>query len=339
MVADAKDVSDVLSQAEIDALLSAISSGDLDATAIQEEPAVAQVKPFDFERPSKFSKDQLRTLEMLHETFCRVAQNQLSAQLRTLVEIDVSGADQVSYGEFVRSMPFPTLINIVSLSPLEGNSLIEVSLPLTLSIIDRLVGGPGVYRGRTRELTEIELALMRNLVEVLLTAFTEAWGTVMPVTFRFEASEMNPQFAQVAAPGDIAVLLSFEMRVGTVSGMLHLCIPHTVIEPMVGKLSAQSYYSSNRGEQTPELRDAIAQELGGVTVPVSVELGHTSLQVAHLLSLAPGDVIPLDTAPGSDVFVRVGDLGTFMAQPGMRGRRLAVQITRQIEDHVTGVAV
>lgn len=329
-------MSDVLSQAEIDALLSAISSGDLDAAAIQDAPVEAQVKPFDFERPSKFSKDQLRTLEMLHETFCRLAQNQLSAQLRTLVEITVVGADQVNYGEFVRSMPFPTLINIVSMEPLEGSAILEVNLPLTLSIIDRLVGGPGVYKGKARELTEIEIALARALTDVLLEGLTESWNTVTPLQFRYEAAEMNPQFAQVAAPGDIAVLISFEMRVGSSSGMLHLCVPHIMLEPVLGGLSAQSYYSSKRGESSPDLRQAIVSELGAVSVPVSVELGHTHLHVADLLALAPGDVIPLDKAPGNDVYVRVGDRGTFLGQPGTRGKRLAVQITRQIEEPMQG---
>jgi flagellar motor switch protein FliM len=325
-------VSEVLSQAEIDALLSAISSGEVDAAAIQEEPEQAQVRPFDFERPSKFSKDQLRTLEMLHESFCRLAQTRLSAQLRTLVEITVSSADQVGYGEFVNSMPIPTLINIVSLEPLEGNALMEVNLPLTLSVIDRLVGGPGVYRGKVRELTEIELALSRGMSETFLAAFTEAWSTVSPVRFRYEGSETNPQFAHVAAPGDIAVLISFEVRVGTVSGMLHLCVPHIVLEPVMGRLSAQSYYSGKRGDSTPELQDAIAGELGQVAIPVRVELGGTTLQVADLMALVPGDVIPLESAPGADVLVVVGEHGAFLAQPGTRGRRMAVQITRQLED-------
>ncbi|MCC6831546.1 MAG: flagellar motor switch protein FliM [Thermoleophilia bacterium] len=329
-------MSDVLSQAEIDALLSAISSGDLDAAAIQDEPLEVQVKPFDFERPSKFSKDQLRTLEMLHETFCRLAQNQLSAQLRTLVEITVVGADQVNYGEFVRSMPFPTLINIVSMEPLEGSALLEVNLPLTLSIIDRLVGGPGVYKGRARELTEIEIALARGLTDILLDGLTESWNTVTPLEFKYEAAEMNPQFAQVAAPGDIAVLISFEMRVGSSSGMLHLCVPHIMLEPVLGGLSAQSYYSSKRGEPSADLRQAIVSELGAVAVPVSVELGSTHLHVGDLLALAPGDVIPLDMTPGTDVFVRVGDRGTFLGQPGTRGKRLAVQITRQIDEPMQG---
>ena len=330
-------MSEVLSQAEIDALLSALSTGDLDAASIQEEPVAAQVRPFDFERPSKFNKDQLRTLAMLHDGFCRVVQTQLSAQLRTLVEVGVTSADQVSYGEFVRSMPFPTLINIVSLSPLEGNALLEMNLPLALSIVDRMVGGPGVYRGRLRELTEIEVALTRGLTEVMLAGLDEAWANIVPVHFAYQASEMNPQFAQVAAPSDIAVLISFEMRVGAVTGMLNLCVPHLVLESVMGKLSAQSYFSGKRIDPTPELRQGIAGELGAVEVPVSVELGSTTLHVADLLALMPGDVIPLGRTPGQDVSVRVGHLDTFLAQPGTRGRRLAVQITRQVEEHVQGV--
>lgn len=329
-------MSEVLSQAEIDALLSAISTGDLDAASMQEESVAAQVRPFDFERPSKFNKDQLRTLEMLHETFCRVVQTQLAAQLRTLVEITVTSADQVSYGEFVRSMPFPTLINVISLSPLQGNALLEMNLPLALSVIDRMVGGPGAYRGKMRELTEIEVALTRGLVDVLLQGFREAWMQIAAIDFRDEHVEMNPQFAQVAAPGDMSVLISFEMRIGTVTGMLNLCIPHMVLEPVIGKLSAQSYYSSKHSSPGPELRESIVNQISSASVPVSVSLGGTVLNVAELMALMPGDVIPLDRSPGDDVSVRVGELDTFLAQPGTRGRRLAVQITRQLEEYPQG---
>lgn len=334
--ADERGVSEVLSQAEIDALLSAISTGDLDADSMQEQTVGAQVRPFDFERPSKFNKDQLRTLEMLHESFCRVVQTQLAAQLRTLVEITVTSADQVSYGEFVRSMPFPTLINVISMEPLQGNALLEMNLPLALSVIDRMVGGPGAYRGKMRELTEIEIALTRGLVEVLLQGLREAWTQIAQLDFRDEHVEMNPQFAQVAAPGDMSVLISFEMRIGTVTGMLNLCIPHMVLEPVLSGLSAQSYYSSKHSSPGPELRESIVNNIASASVPVSVSLGGTTLNVAELMALMPGDVIPLDRSPGDDVSVRVGDLDTFMAQPGTRGRRLAVQITRQLDEYPQG---
>ena len=320
-------VADVLSQSEIDALLSAISSGDVDADEIREEPEAQHVRPFDFTRPSKFSKDQLRTLRMMHEAFCRTAQTQLSALLRAAVEVEVASADQMAYGEFVNSMPSPSLINIVTMEPLEGNAVLNVDLPIVFSIIDRLVGGPGTHRPRLRELTEIEVALTGSVTEVLLTSFSEAWETAAPVRMRTVATEMNPQFAQVVPHSDMVVLVSFEIRVGKASGTMALCVPYIVLEPVIGRLTAQSYLSSTAGMPSPETRDDIAERLSEVTVPVAAELGGVSLCVAELLALTPGDVIPLATPPGGDVTVRVGRRHAFAAQPGTRGRRAAVQIT------------
>lgn len=327
-------MSDVLSQSEIDALLSAISSGDVDATEMRRESEASRVRPFDFLRPSKFSKDQLRTIEMLHDNFCRLAQNQLSAQLRTLVEITVTSADQVTYGELVNSMPTPTLIDIVSMEPLEGSAALEINLPLVFSIIDRLVGGNGMHRPRPRELTEIEHALMSGVSDALLHALSEAWSGITPTTFAMVATEMNPQFAQIVPPSDMVVLIGFEVRIGESGGMMSLCIPYVVLEPALGHFTAQSYFSGTADTGTPELREDIAGELGTVRVPVAVELGDAELQVADLLALAPGDVIPLSVSPGADVAVRIGKRRAFLAQPGTRGRRAAVQITATLDDEL-----
>ncbi|MEW6581973.1 MAG: flagellar motor switch protein FliM [Actinomycetota bacterium] len=329
-------MSDVLSQSEIDALLSAISSGDVDAATIRDEANEPRVRTFDFRRPSKFSKEQLRTLEMLHDNFCRLVQNQLSAQLRTVVELTVVSADQVTYDEFVRSMPVPTLINIITLEPLEGNAIFEVNLPLAFSIIDRLAGGPGTHRPKLRELTEIETVLMRGVAEGMLRALTEAWSAIVPVEFRPVGTEMNPQFAQVVAPSDMVVLITFEAHVGAATGMMSLCIPYLVLEPAIAKFSAQTYFSGKKVENQPQLRQEIAHELGGVEVPVTVELGSAGLMVSDLLALAPGDVVPLDIRVGGDVTVSVAGRRAFRAQPGVQGRRMAVQITGQIDDVVAG---
>jgi flagellar motor switch protein FliM len=325
-------VPDVLSQSEIDALLSAMSSGDLDAAGVGEAVAEPAVRPFDFLRPSKFSKDQLRTIELLHEPFCRVAGTQLSASLRTLVELEVVSADQVAYGELITSMPTPCLIHIVTLAPLEGLGVIDMDLGITFAIIDRLVGGPGTHRPKPRELTEIERALIQGPTDVLLDAFSEAWSSVVPARFRVVGTEMNPQSAQIVTPSDMVMLITFEIRVGGATGMLSLCNPYTVLEPAMEKLTAQSYFSTRTESSSPDLRDGIADSLGTVSIPVAVELGGTTLGVADLLALAPGDVIPLAVAPGSDAVVRVGDREAFHAQPGTRGRRVAVQVTSTIED-------
>lgn len=323
---------EVLSQSEIDALLNAMSSGEVDAQAIREEAAQPQVRPFDFLRPSKFSKEQLRTIELFHEQFCRTVQNQLSGALRAMVDVEVVSADQLSYGEFVNSMPTPSHITIVTMEPLEGNAVIELSLPLIFSMIDRLAGGPGTHRPKTRELTEIEHALVHSVVEGILTGFTEAWSSVVPVRFRRVATEMNPQFAQIVSPSEMVMLITFELRVGPVAGTVSLCIPYLVLEPAMEKLTAQSYFSSLTESSTPELRAGIASRLSGVSVPVAVELGATELSLGDLLALAPGDVIPLAIRPGSDAVVRVGERHAFQAQPGTRGNRVAVQVTCRVED-------
>lgn len=329
-------MTDVLSQSEIDALLSAISSGDVDAAEIQEETHEARVRTFDFHRPSKFSKEQLRTLEMLHENFCRIIRTQLSTQLRTLVEVSVVSADQLTYDEFVRSMPIPTLINIITLEPLEGNAVFEINLPLAFSIIDRLTGGPGTHRLKLRELTEIEEALMRGVSEDMMTALSDAWSAIIPVEFRSVGHEMNPQFAQVVAPSDMVVLIIFDTHIGQSAGMMSLCIPYLVLEPAIAKFSAQTYFSGKKLQSTTELQGEIAQELGGVSVAVSVELGSARLMVGDLLALAPGDVIPLEARVGGDVTVTVAGREAFTAQPGVQGKRMAVQITGHIDDLVAG---
>lgn len=325
--AEEASVADVLSQNEIDALLSALSSGDVDAAEIREAPSEAQVRPFDFTRPSKFSKDQLRTLRMMHEVFCRAAQTHLSALLRTVVEIEVASADQMAYGEFVNSLPVPTLIDVVTMDPLKGNAVVNVDLPIIFSIIDRLVGGPGTHRPRLRELTEIELALMGTVSEVFLNAFSEAWANVAPLQMRTVASEMNPQFATVVPHSDMVVLISFEVRVGRAAGTMALCVPYTVLEPVIGRLTAQSYLSSHSPAADESARAGIADRLNEVEVPLAAELGTVEMEVADLLALAPGDVIGLQLPASADLALRVGRRIAFTAQAGCSGRRAAVQIT------------
>jgi flagellar motor switch protein FliM len=290
------------------------------------------VRPFDFMRPSKFSKETLRTVELMHETFCRSVQTQLSGVVRTPVGIEVVSADQVTYREFLNSIPTPSLLSIVTMEPFEGNAVMELNLPLALSIVDRLVGGPGTQRAKARELTEIEQALLANVTDILLGAFTEAWSTVVPVRFRLVGTEMDPQFAEVVTPSEMVVLISFELRIGGAVGTVSLCVPYLVLEPAMDKLTARGYFSTQSDSSTPESRDSVATQIGSVLVPVAVELGSADLSVEQLLALEPGDVIPLAIGVGADATLRVGTRAAFLAQPGVRGRRVAVQITSPIED-------
>jgi len=323
-------MSDVLSQAEIDALLQGITSGEIDTRQVRAESQVDRVRKFDFLHPNKFSKDQLRTLQLLHENFARLAGTQLSGQLRTRVELEITSTDQVSYEEYVRSMPTPTLVNVLEYDSLAGNGIMELNLPLTFAMVDRLVGGPGQLRQKIRELTEIEVSLMRSIVESLLAYLSDAWSAVVPVTFRYVSSEMNPQFAQIVAPSDMVMLVVIDVEVGDSSGMITLCLPYHSLEPILERFTPQTYFGTGSEGQL-EVRESIEHELEKVAMPVAAVLGDAPLTLRELMALEDGDVIPLSTIVGRDLTVTVAGRPAFRAQPGLQGKVMAVQVTEVID--------
>ncbi len=325
-------MTEILSQDEIDALLAAISTGEVES----EEPKSAidkrKVKIYDFKRPDKFSKDQLRTLQMIHETFARLSTTSLSAQLRALVSVHVASVDQLTYEEFIRSIPNPTTLGIINMDPLKGSAIFEIDPSITFTIIDRLFGGEGQPMKTNRELTEIEQSVMESIIVRLLTNLREAWATVIDLRPRLSQIETNPQFAQIVPPTDMVVLTTFETKVGEVEGMMNFCIPYITIEPIVTKLSAQYWYSSIRKGASSENFEMIKERLNTVYLPVSVELGSTELPVRDILQLKVGDVIKLDTKVTADLKVKVVDRVKFTAKAGIVGVKKAVQITGIIEE-------
>lgn len=323
-------MSDVLSQAEIDALLQGITSGEIDTRQVRAEAQGDRVKKFDFLHPNKFSKDQLRTLQLLHENFSRQAATQLSTQLRARVEMKVTSTDQVSYEEYVRSMPTSTLVNVIEFDNLIGNGIIELNPPLTFTIIDRLVGGPGQLRHKARELTDIEVSLMRTVVESLLVSLSDAWSAVVPLNFRYVSSEMNPQFAQIVAPSDMIMLVVIDVEIGDSAGMITLCLPYHSLEPILERFTPQTYFGTGSEGQV-EVRASIEHELEKVTMPVAAVLGAAPLTLRELMALQGGDVIPLTSLVGRDLTVTVAGRPAFRAQPGLRGKVMAVQVTELID--------
>lgn len=320
---------DILSQAEIDALLSAISTGEVKPEEIQEDRTQKSVKPFDFRRPSKFSKDHLRTLEMLHETFARLLATYLSTSLRAVADVALVSADQLTYDEFIRSVPNPTLISILRMDPLEGNVIFEINLNLVFAIIDRLLGGPGQMTTKVRELTEIEESLIKTVINRALTNLQEAWRSMLEVEFQILDLETNPQFAQIAPPNDMVVLITFEAKVAETSGMVSLCIPFSVLEPQIGKFSAQQWFSGVRRSKG-SVSDVIQREIEKVDVAMSAHLGSTTLTVKDLVDLRRGDVIRLDMPIERELTLLIGGKPAFFAHPGSVGRRLAVQVTDSV---------
>jgi flagellar motor switch protein FliM len=327
-------MTEILSQDEIDALLTAISTGEVDTTDYTATKEQRKVKIYDFRRPDKFSKDQIRTLQMMHETFARLTTTALSAQLRALVSVHVASVDQLTYEEFIRSIPNPTTLAVINMDPLKGSAVLEIDPSITFTIIDKLFGGMGESSAKiSRELTDIELSVMEGIIVRILGNLREAWSNVIDLRPRLGNIETNPQFAQIVPPNDMVVLITLETKVGEVEGMTNLCIPYITIEPVISKLSAQYWYSSIRKGATDENMSIIQNRLETVELPVVAEIGEVNITVQEVLNLQIGDVIKLpDTKINSDMTLRIGGRKKYKCRPGLIGNRIAIQVGEDIEE-------
>ena len=327
-------MTEVLSQDEIDQLLTAISTGEVEGEEAIKKAEARKIKIYDFKRPDKFSKDQIRTLQMMHETFARLTTTSLSAQLRAIVSVHVASVDQLTYEEFLRSIPNPTTLAVINMDPLKGSSILEIDPSITFTVIDRLFGGPGEAAKINRELTDIELSVIEGIIVRILGNLREAWSNVIDLRPRLGNIETNPQFAQIVPPSDMVVLITLETKVGDVEGMTNFCIPYLTIEPIISKLSAQYWYSSIRKGGTSENLAILKQRLDTVQVAIGAELGSLDITVKDVLGLGKGDIIKLENTKVSDEMeLKIGTMKKFYARPGVVGNHLAVQITGKIESY------
>ena len=326
-------MNEVLSQDEIDQLLTAISTGEIETESVSQTQEQRKIKIYDFKRPDKFSKEQIRTVSIMHETFARLTTTAMSAQLRSLVNVHVASVDQLTYEEFIRSIPNPTTLGIINMDPLKGSAVLEIDPAITFSIIDRLFGGKGEGTKVNRDLSDIEQSVMENIIVRILGNLREAWSQVIDLRPRLGQIETNPQFAQIVPPTEMVVLVTLETKVGEVEGMMNFCIPYLTIEPIISKLSAQYMYSSVRSGGTTENLNILKERLSMIGITVSAEIGNMDLTVREVLSLKLGDVIRLpDVRIGDPMVLKIGNRDKFMCRPGVVGNKLAVQITKKLEE-------
>lgn len=290
------------------------------------------VKRYDFRRPDKFSKDQLRTLQIIHEGFSRGIATNLSGYVRTMVEGEVVSVTQATYDEFVRSLTNPTLICVFGVAPLEGSALIEIPPDLTFVIIDRLLGGPGTIPSRIRELTEIEQTVMRRILEQLLGNLSDAWANLVELRPRLERLEVNPQFVQLLPPQDMVINIALRIRMLGIEGRVNICWPYLALEPIASKLHAHYLFGSGETIEAGQNVEEIRRRVEKMNVPVTVSLGEATVTVGELLELGVGDVVRLSTRIDEPLPVRVGDKTKFLARPGRVGSRMAVEITTVISE-------
>lgn len=322
---------DVLSQSEIDALLSALSTGEMTAEEMKKEEDTRKVKSYDFKRALRFSKDQIRSLTRVHENFARLLTTFFSSQLRTYVQISVASVDQIPFEEFIRSIPNMTLINVFEVPPLDGNILMEINPNIAYTMLDRIMGGAGESPNKVNSLTEIETKIMTNLFERSFDNLREAWSNIAEIDPVLTELEVNPQFLQMISPNETVVVISFNTIIGETSGMINICIPHVVLEPIVPNLSVRYWMQSNKKETTPEQVNTIQKQLKHSQLPLIAELGNSEITIEDFLFLDVGDVIQLNKSIESPLVLKVGNIPKFTVQPGKLKNKMAVQVLEQLK--------
>ncbi|HEW91491.1 MAG TPA: flagellar motor switch protein FliM [Thermotogaceae bacterium] len=329
-------MSDILSQEEIDSLLAALTKGELTAEEIRESEE-KKVKLYDFSKPSKFSKDQIRTFEMIHENFSRVLSTYLSGRTRSLVDVRVVSIDQITYNEFVRSMANPTFMVIFSAPELSGNSILEINLEIIYAIIDKLLGGTGVLPSiPSRNLTEIEMSIIRREASTMLSYLKEAWIDFLEFTPEIESIETNPQFVQIAPPSEMVLLITLSVTIGQVESFMNICWLSSTLEPFAQNFSSQMWFLRASKETNPQITELIKNNLERSIVELSAVLGKSTLKLKELLNLEIGDVIILDKRVDEEIDMLVQGMPKFQGIPGKHRGKVAVKITK-VSDEIQDI--
>lgn len=315
---------DILTQDEIDMLISVASEPDQD---LKEEMFGDDEQIYDFSRPNKFSKDHFRALQRIHEQFCRTYSGFMSAKLRNRVELRVQSIEQLLFGDFVTSLPNPSVLSIFKVLPLEGYAIMQMTPDIAFLLHDRLCGGDGEPIDRTGGLTDIETAVLkRQVINVFSSFLGDAWQEVTELNFQLDYMENNPQFLQLASDRDVIAVITMRFEFGPINEMISICLPHRTLEPIMKDLTQIRLFESLH-QPDPKRIDYLKHKVRTAIIPVEVELGRTTVAVEDLLGLSEGDVIPLNKKKNETLDIKIGSMTKFKGTAGRLGSRLGVVIT------------
>lgn len=324
-------MSEVLSQNEIDNLLKALSTGELDADDYKGNNE-KEVKSYDFARPSKFSKEHLRTLEIIFEHYGRLLYTNLPAYLRKNVQVEVMNAEAVAYSEFSNALSNPVLLGIVNFSPLQGNIIIELGTNLGYAIIDRMLGGEGNSLDKKRDFSEIELLIVERIMNISVDLLREPWQNVVALSPRLERIETNLQFAQIISPQEMIAIVTISMRIGDVDGLMNVCLPFITLEEVMDKLNTKYWFSAMERKDENSYEEAIESLISRSKIPIRAVLGNSTISVNDFVNLQKGDIIKLDSGIEKELEIYVGNIRKFKALPGSSNDNYAVRVTSIIRE-------
>ena len=328
-------MADILSQEEVDMLLSAVTDGDIEgdlptAAAVLDEPVLST---YDFRRPERVSKEQLKGLQSLFEAFARELGILLPPFLRSVVRVDLTSIDQLTYDEFILSVARPTSMSIIDMTPLEGRAVLELNPAMVFPIVDRVLGGKGSAMSTPRELTEIEERIVYRIVLMVLDSWKRAWEHLVEFQMSVVNQESDPLIVQIVAGSEMVILVGYEVYIGDTVGSMNMCVPLMVLNPVLDQISSQVNFQRHVSEEAMRnTRNQIIQTVNRVRISVEPILGRTRLQLSDVARLRVGDVVPLDSNHNEPVPVRVGGITCFLAKPGRRGEQSSVQVVSVVRD-------
>lgn len=326
---------DVLSQNEVDALLAAVDEGDLDLST-STGPAtqtVGDIAIYDFKRPERVSTDQIRSMEMMHETLARKLGASLSSYLRTIVEVKLASVEQLTYQEFIMSLPNPTCFNLLSCKPLDGLMVMEINPSIVFPILDKLLGGGNTdVHIPDREMSTIEWKLIKHVADETLSFLHESWLPIKKIDFKVTQEEANPQLMQIVPPNEVVILICFEIKMGESSGMLNLCVPFPVVEPIMGSFSTiQTWFTSRRsGAEEDELRK-LNEGLGSAPLEVTAFIAATKIKLSQFMEMTPGDIIKTKKSVKQSLLLRIAGKPKFRGYAGQHKKYKAFRIIQPAE--------
>lgn len=322
---------EVLSQSEIDNLLAALSAGDLDVEQMQDTTA-KQAKDYDFKRPAKFSKEHLRTLEIIYEHYGRLISTNLPVYLRKNIQVSVASSETVTFSEFTNALSNPVILGIVNFQPLVGNIIIELASNLGYAMLDRMLGGQGVPLEKVRDFSEIEMTIIEKLMIICMQLMRDPWKNVVDIQPMMERIETNPQFVQVISPNDMIAIVTMNIKIGEVEGLMNICLPYFTLETIMDKLNTKFWFSTMKEGSEEDYEEHIDALLRRIDVPIKAVLGKSSVTVHDFTTLQVGDIIRLDSHVDSELRIYVGNIEKFTALPGAIKKNYAVRVTQVLRE-------
>lgn len=325
-------MAEVLSQKEIDALLSALGDGDVSVEDMKDEQKEIKVKNYDFKSPKKLAKDQLKTLSIIHDNYSRVLNTYLSGYLRVITEVEVSSVEELSYYEFNNSIVNPAMIAVINFDPLPGQIIIETSSRVAFTMIDRILGGDGLYEGEARDFSEIELIILSKLVKNMAGYMPEAWENVIELSPYLEKIEPNSQFAQIVSPNETVALVTLSVKIGEVEGFMNICIPNIVLEPVIQNLSTNFLFSGVKKETDDSGKDILKTTMKKAELEASAVIGETFITVEDFIFMQVGDVIRLNKKVDDELELKIGGKTKYLGYPGTYKKNMAFKINKVVEE-------